>query len=266
MDTITSLMKKFNFTEYETKVYITLLKIGQATGYEISKMSNVPRSKVYNVLETLSQKGAVSKSSGQTTLYCAVSVDDLIYALRQEKQKDLDILENELQKEEKKVVESNEIWNVEGYDAILAKVKKRVLRAQNSLFLQIWKEDLDEELIEYLLEAEKRVKKYVLILFSQDQDYDIGLHRYYRHYFEHEKLEEMRYRWLNVVQDDQSMVLATIFSQDQATAVSTSYGPMVLLAKEYVKHDAYTARILELMDEQSLERLGPDKVKVRDIY
>ncbi len=41
---------------------------------------------------------------------------------------------------------------------------------------------------------------------------------------------------------------------------------MILLAKEYVKHDAYTARILELMDEQALERLGPDKVKVRDIY
>lgn len=265
MDNLGVLMKKFNFTEYETKVYTTLLKIGASTGYEISKMSNVPRSKVYNILETLAQKGVVSKSSGQTTLYCALPVDDLILALRKEKEQELNQLEVCLKDSVSCVHESNEIWNLDGYGVIVSKLKNLIRNANDEFYIQIWMEDLDDELIELLCLAERRISKFVCILFSEKHEYKIGLNRYYAHYFEHEKLEEMRSRWINVVSDG-SMFLATVYSKENANAVSTSYGPMVLLAKEYVKHDAYTARILELLDASALAKLGKDKSLVRDIY
>lgn len=62
------------------------------------------------------------------------------------------------------------------------------------------------------------------------------------------------------------MMLSTIHSKDWASAVSTCFAPMVFLAKEYVKHDAYTARILELLDEKTIQLLGKEKEKVRDIF
>ena len=40
----------------ETRVYTTLLEKGNLTGYEVSKISGVPRSKVYNILEKLLKK------------------------------------------------------------------------------------------------------------------------------------------------------------------------------------------------------------------
>ena len=261
---ISLLMKKFGFTEYETKVYTTLLQIGRSTGYEISKMSNVPRSKVYNVLESLYQKGVVQRSNGEQVLYCAVSVDDFIRSLEQSAHKDLLVLKESLKEQENNVNEINEIWNMEGYDHILSTIKNSIIQTKDELFLQIWKEDIDQELLELLKEAEKRIHKYVLILFSEDQTYDIGLKRFYPHYFEHEKLLELHSRWINMIVDDKKMLLATIHSEHRADAVTTQYLPMVFLAKEYVKHDAYTARLIELSDPKFIEKFN--KSKIRDIF
>lgn len=262
MESIVNLMKKFGFTEYETKVYTTLLQIGQATGYEISKMSNVPRSKVYNTLETLYQKGFVQRSSGEQVLYCAVSVKDLIRTLKQTTTNDLVDLEQELIRQEENVVEQNEIWNIVGYENVLSKVKNAVMTAEKELFLQIWVEDIDDELLLLLQEAEKRIDKFALILFSEEQHYNIGLTRAYSHFFEHEKLMEMNARWMNLVQD-QLMLLGTIHSKTDASAVTTQYSPMIFLAKEFVKHDAYTARLFEMMPDDVRDSY---RNKVRKIY
>ena len=45
METIIQIMKKYDFSEMETRVYTTLLEKGNLTGYEVSKISGVPRSK-----------------------------------------------------------------------------------------------------------------------------------------------------------------------------------------------------------------------------
>ena len=58
-DEMIFLLKTFGFTESESRVYVALLESGSCTGYEVSKISAVPRSKVYGVLESLVQKGAV---------------------------------------------------------------------------------------------------------------------------------------------------------------------------------------------------------------
>lgn len=262
MEKIINLMRKFGFTEYETKVYSTLLQIGQATGYEISKMSNVPRSKVYNTLESLYQKGIIQRSSGEQVLYCAVPVKDFIRTLKQSTQNDILDLEEELIQHEDNVVEQNEIWNIVGYENVMSKVKNAVASAQKELFLQIWVENIDDELLHILQLAEKRIDKFVLILFSKEQHYNIGLNRYYSHFFEDEKLIEMNARWINLVQDD-LMLLATIHSQSDASAVTTQYSPMIFLAKEFVKHDAYTAKLFEIIPDPYRQSC---KTQVRHIY
>ncbi|NYA65375.1 helix-turn-helix domain-containing protein, partial [Lactobacillus salivarius] len=53
---ISTIMRKYGFNESEIKVYLTLINHEQMTGYEVSKLSGVARSKVYNVLENLIQK------------------------------------------------------------------------------------------------------------------------------------------------------------------------------------------------------------------
>ncbi len=49
-------LKEIGFNTYEAKVYIALLKKHPATGYEISKLSEVPQARTYDTLNVLGDK------------------------------------------------------------------------------------------------------------------------------------------------------------------------------------------------------------------
>ena len=48
-----NLLNKTGLTDGEAKVYLALLQNGGSSGYEASKQAGVPRSKIYNLLESL---------------------------------------------------------------------------------------------------------------------------------------------------------------------------------------------------------------------
>ena len=60
MDKLVENLKEFGFNTYESKVYIALLKKFPATGYEVSKLANVPQSRTYDTLKTLLEKNNLS--------------------------------------------------------------------------------------------------------------------------------------------------------------------------------------------------------------
>ncbi|HBG2813916.1 TPA: helix-turn-helix domain-containing protein, partial [Clostridioides difficile] len=53
MDNIINELQNIGFTKYESQIYISLLKESPLTGYEISKLSGVPQSKVYENITKL---------------------------------------------------------------------------------------------------------------------------------------------------------------------------------------------------------------------
>ena len=60
-------LEKFGLTEGESKVYLALLKIGKSTIGDLLKQSQVSHSKIYDILERLSQKGLVSTTTERNT-------------------------------------------------------------------------------------------------------------------------------------------------------------------------------------------------------
>jgi HTH-type transcriptional regulator, sugar sensing transcriptional regulator len=54
------ILEDIGLTEGETKVYLALIHLGQSTSGPITDKSGVSRSKIYNILERLIQKGFVS--------------------------------------------------------------------------------------------------------------------------------------------------------------------------------------------------------------
>ncbi len=266
MEHIINLMKKYNFTEYETKVYIALLEIGKSTGYEISKMSSVPRSKVYNTLESLLKKGLIQKTINNQVLYTAIPVDEFINMLSDSLNKDMINLKQSLNQHNTSTFDHNEIWNIDGYDNVIIKAKNLIKNAQDELLIQIWKEDIDNELMELLKAAQERIENFILILFSETGNYEMSFNRYYAHYFETEKLEEMKSRWINIVSNGNNMMMSTIYNHTLASGLTTQFEPMVFLAREYIVHDAYTANILKNLDQNTKDIFGPHMSKIRDIF
>ena len=62
----------FDLNIYETKVWLALLSKGIASAGEIAELSGVPRSRTYDVLESLEKQGFAIAKVGKPTKYIAV--------------------------------------------------------------------------------------------------------------------------------------------------------------------------------------------------
>ncbi len=72
----------FNLNIYETKVWLALLGKGVASAGEIAEISGVPRSRTYDVLESLEKQGFAVMKLGKPVKYIAVKPNVIIEKLK----------------------------------------------------------------------------------------------------------------------------------------------------------------------------------------
>ncbi|MBI2564860.1 TrmB family transcriptional regulator [Candidatus Woesearchaeota archaeon] len=75
---LAKLRRYFNLNLYEVKVWAALLARGVATAGELSDIANVPRSRSYDVLESLERKGFVVLKLGKPIRYLAVPPHEVV--------------------------------------------------------------------------------------------------------------------------------------------------------------------------------------------
>ena len=68
----------FDLNMYEASIWLNLLSKGVSTAGELSELSNVPRSRAYDVLESLEKKGFVMIKVGKPIQYVAVPPKEAI--------------------------------------------------------------------------------------------------------------------------------------------------------------------------------------------
>jgi len=81
-------LKDFGLNSYEIKLWIALLSKGTATAGELSDIANVPRSRTYDVLETLEKKGFVLMKLGKPIKYISVPPHDVVERVKKRIQED----------------------------------------------------------------------------------------------------------------------------------------------------------------------------------
>ena len=74
MADIVTLLQELGFGEYEARAYHALLQHNPVSGYELAKVSGIPRPNIYTVLQKLEERGTVGRvDSDTTTLYVPVA-------------------------------------------------------------------------------------------------------------------------------------------------------------------------------------------------
>jgi HTH-type transcriptional regulator, sugar sensing transcriptional regulator len=75
---IEKIRQKFELNQYEVKIWLSLLVKGISSAGEISAESNVPRSRAYDVLESLEKKGFIMLKNSKPIKYLAVDPENII--------------------------------------------------------------------------------------------------------------------------------------------------------------------------------------------
>lgn len=91
MDSAIENLARLGLKEYEAKIYVALVGLGETNVRRIHEASGVPRPRVYDVLHALDEKGFIEIRQGSPLMYRAVRPDIVVSFLK----KDLDTAASE---------------------------------------------------------------------------------------------------------------------------------------------------------------------------
>ena len=148
---ISRIKDHFDLNIYETKVWLALLSKGIASAGDIAKISRVPRSRTYDVLENLEKKGFAIEKLGKPIMYMGVKPKGILERLKTNVKKDaeerLNFLTNireteeflaleEMYKNSGEPVKKEELpLSLKGKDAVSGYIKELIGKAKKELII-----------------------------------------------------------------------------------------------------------------------------------
>lgn len=133
------ILKKIGLTDYESRTYMALISLVSAKADEISKKSDVPRSKIYPVLEKLEKKELITIKQGRPLIYTAINPTESLNNYKKNLLRDLNIIEENLTKiYESKLPQVNmPVLSIEDKNKIIKKQNELLRRSKKTLHLRL---------------------------------------------------------------------------------------------------------------------------------
>jgi sugar-specific transcriptional regulator TrmB len=250
-------------TEYEAKAYAGLLSHGgEMTAYEIAKASQIPSSKIYEIVGRLAEREIIhSTESGTTRRYTALDPADFIAQYRLDMESSLTRLSKDLSSLGTNSRKST-IWNIQEYDLLLDKGSRMIESAQKSVLVSLWAEEMDL-LHPQLKKCEKRKLKVATVHFGENKK---SAGQLFPHPIADTIFEEKGGRGLTIVTDSCEALAGTIHGSGSVEGGFSENKGFVTLAEDYIKHDIYIMKIVSRYDKELIRRFGKNYAMLRDIY
>ncbi len=116
---LAKLRRYFSLNLYEVKIWTALLSRGVSTAGELSDIANVPRSRTYDVLESLEKKGFIIMKLGKPIKYVAVPPVEVLERVKKKVKEDTDEQLKNLEKvESSDVLRELELLHTQGVELI----------------------------------------------------------------------------------------------------------------------------------------------------
>ena len=250
MKNILNSLQHLNFTQYESKAYLALLKQSKVTGYEVAKNSNIPASKIYAVLNKLTDKEVVLALDTDPVKYMPIPPDEIIARFKGDYLRTFEILSdglNEIYQNEQST--DHYIWNVSGRQEIMRRLIEFIDQAKKSIYLSVWDDEV-AGLKDSLYRANKRKVQMSIVHYG---DSILGVGQEHRHGREHQIHQQRGARRIALEVDEEKVILAHFLDDGSSNALWTNNKGLVLLAKDYIIHDIYTIRMAAKFGEEAME-------------
>lgn len=239
MEDIIKELQKIGFTNYESKIYIALLKQNPATGYEISKLSGVPRAKVYENITRLINCGIVLIIETEPSKYVPINPKELLKNKRADFDITLSKLDDSLLKLNK-VKNLDYVWNIKGYDSIIEKALQLISGANEEIMMSLW----DEEALLLKIELDKASNRGVDVKILLYGNMKIeGVSEIYTHGGDkYKQLEKKTGRWMTLVVDGKEVLTGQATNRNEIISIWTANPCIVFVSAQYIKHEIYIAK------------------------
>jgi sugar-specific transcriptional regulator TrmB len=240
---------KIGFSEYEAKAYIALLRKNPVTGYELSKLSGVPRSMIYEVVGKLAARGAaMTLRTGSATKYAPVPANEFLDQLQREQLDLLGSLREDLNTFAS-APDLDYVWNLEGHENFMGKAMEMIGQARIRIYLAL----LPATLPTLLPALEQAIQRGVRVVVYTTSELDLPGGRVVAAPLSEEALTQVGGLGLILVVDGQEVLVAEWLSETQARASWTSSPLLVFIAEHHLRTDLYLPQVLALLGDRALD-------------
>lgn len=233
-------LQALGFGEYEARAYLSLLQQGALTGYQLAKASAIPRPNIYPILDRLQQRGAVSRiETKRAVKYAALSAEEMLGRLGREVTGRLDMARQAIKGLETRTP-AEQVWNVEGYEAVMMRAAMLIDGARQRLLVGIWSQE-SRRLAEDIARAESR-GVYATTLCIQGCPQECGGCR--GEIYRYPLARGTDKRWLVLVADDSALFVGQVLPDGDAAAAVTRLEAFVAVGSHYLRNAIATAEIV----------------------
>lgn len=137
-------LTELGLTEYESRCFVALTQLSTGTAKEVSRLADVPQSRVYDVGERLHRMGVVDIQESEPRRYAAIPVDLALARLRKEYDDALVTAERRLATLEKRADDAAGVWKVAERGDVADRFEAQLEAAESSVHLLV----ADREILE----------------------------------------------------------------------------------------------------------------------
>ncbi|MCP4358061.1 MAG: TrmB family transcriptional regulator [Chloroflexi bacterium] len=236
-------LENLGFSTYEARAYLGLLQENPINGYRLSKLTGIPRSRVYETLERLTNKGYAVSYQADPVEYAPLGVDELQTQLKEQLSDNLSTLEAEIERMAT-MDRSESLWNLRGHDAILNRARGMIAKAEKSIYLVAWADTL--QALKGELETAVNHNIRTVIISCGDTETMSGIH--YCHAFE-EDIVQPDSGSINLVVDCKEALAGETTPSESCQAVWSRNSGLVFITEEYIRHEVYLHKIIAQFEE-----------------
>lgn len=248
MDELILQLKQLGLTEYEAKAYIALVQESPASAAQISKLSTVPRARVYGILDALVEKGVVLKENAEkTTMYRALPVALFIEKAQQDFTKTIEQMDEQLTALEAESIEQQtQILSLQEKESIMQYCRHLLEKAEQTIMISMW-EDMYALLREDIERAAARVDVKGITIRANNVLPTIDTHR-----TTHHLTTTQNPHWFIIAVDHKEALYGSPVTE-RFSAFLTDDEMHLYILEDYIWHDVLVNRLVKRNGDDSLE-------------
>jgi sugar-specific transcriptional regulator TrmB len=247
------LLQALGFGEYEARAYQSLLQHHPVSGYELAKLSKIPRANIYLVLQKLEERGAVVRVEGVDSIhYLPVAPEEVLDAMAYRFEHTVGTAKQALQGLSRPPADGY-VWHIQGYNNLLIHARALIQSATSELLVALWPDEA-RALAGDFADAEMRqvgITTLCLAACSQECGGCRG------HIFRNKVVDTEGVRWLLVVPDQESVLAGEIPGSGETSIVRSRQSLLVNMTAWFIRHSIALAVMLQEIGEHLEERLAP---------